>query len=111
MRNPALAIERIAGVTADQLILETHTDLNDLDVPAVALYRPGDLWGDETSYCGPNFAALEVMLRDAGFDRVELVGTASRARIVARALIHEREYGIPRARSMRQGWAVVHAFK
>ncbi|WP_157220255.1 class I SAM-dependent methyltransferase [Flavisphingomonas formosensis] len=111
MRNPALAIERVASVTRRQLILETHTDLNDVDVPAVALYRPGELWQDETSYCGPNLPALEVMLHDAGFDRVEIVGTASKARRMARALLHEREYGIPRERTLRQGWAVVHAYK
>jgi len=111
MRDPALAIARVASVTADRLILETHTDLNDLDVPAVALYRPGELWRDETTYCGPNLPALEIMLHDAGFTRVEVVGTASRARTLARALVHEREHGIPRARTLRQGWAVVHAFR
>lgn len=111
MRSPALAIERVASVTGNHLILETHTDLNDLDVPAVAVYPPGAVWHDETTYCGPNPAAIEVMLRDAGFTRVEVVGQASRTRVMARALLHERTYGIPRARTLRQGWIVMHAWK
>lgn len=111
MMHPALAIERVASVTRDLLVLETFTDLNDVAEPAIALYAPGDLWGDETSYCGPNVPSLDLMLRNAGFREVEVIGQAPRSRIVARALLHERLYGIPRARSMRQGWVVVHARK
>lgn len=111
MLHPALAIERVASVTRDLLVLETFTDLNDIAEPAVALYGSGDLWGDETSYCGPNLPGIELMLRNAGFREVEVIGQAPRSRVVARSLLHERLHGIPRERSMRQGWAVVHARK
>ncbi len=109
MRHPALAIERVASVTGELLVLETHTDLLDVSDPAIALYDEGELWQDETSYCGPNLPALDLMLRNAGFARIEVIGETPVHRRMARALLHERLHGIPRARSMQQGWVVIHA--
>lgn len=111
MRDPLGAIERVASVTGDQLILETHTDLEDLERPAMAFYPKGHLWGDETTYFGVNTPGLVAMLKDVGFSRVEVKGRAPRHRVIARALLHEREYGVPRAESLQQGWTVIHAWK
>jgi len=80
MRNPFAALERISSVTRGQLILETHVDLLWIRRPAIAYYFNGELDGDPTSYCGPNPAAVEAMLRAVGFRRVEVVSRFSQLR-------------------------------
>jgi tRNA (mo5U34)-methyltransferase len=54
LRHPLLALERVAAVTAKQLILETHVDLTWSRRPAMAFYPNQQLnadptnWGDRT---------------------------------------------------------------
>jgi tRNA (mo5U34)-methyltransferase len=73
MRHPLLALERVASVTAGQLILETHVDLLALRRPAMAFYPGEELNDDPTNWWGPNPAAVVSMLRDVGFRTVEMV--------------------------------------
>lgn len=70
MRHPLLALERVASVAKDQIILETHVDMLDWARPAVAFYENDECEGDVTNWCGPNPAAVEAMLRAVGFRRV-----------------------------------------
>jgi tRNA (mo5U34)-methyltransferase len=73
MKHPLLALERVASVTRELMILETMVDLLHLRRPAIAFY-PGDEVGrDATNWCGPNPAAVVAMCRTAGFRRVEIV--------------------------------------
>ena len=72
MQHPLLALQRDYSVTRDQLILETHLDLLDCEKPAMAFYPGNELNGDETNWWGPNVAAVEGMLKTAGFSRVEV---------------------------------------
>ncbi len=76
MRHPMLALERVANVCADQLILSTQIDLIDVPRPALAFYPDVALAGDPTNWFGPNLAAVEGMLRAAGFKRMEIVSAA-----------------------------------
>jgi tRNA (mo5U34)-methyltransferase len=86
MRHPLLALEKVAALCDNLLILETHTDMNDIDVPAMRFYRDGELNDDETNWWGPNVACVEAMLRDVGFAQVEsFVGCGD-----GRAVIHAR---------------------
>lgn len=72
LRHPLLALERISAVTDRLLIVETHTNGNDLDSPAMIFYP--DMWnGDPSNWWGPNKACLIAMLKDVGFSDVELV--------------------------------------
>lgn len=111
MPHPLLALERIASVTAGTLIVETHLDLNDCLTPAIAFYPNGEMWGDKTTYCGPNLPALLGMLNFVGFDQTRVVSVSSRTWLRARALALERTQRIPAALTLQQGWAVVHAWR
>ncbi len=91
MRHPLLALERIAEVTEELLVLETLVDLTFLRSPAAAFY-PWALFRDDTNWWGPNQAAVVGMLRSVGFTqtaaypakrvtRARLRGAPARARI------------------------------
>ncbi|MQA30635.1 MAG: DUF1698 domain-containing protein [Luteitalea sp.] len=69
MRHPLLALERVASVSVDHLILETHIDLIDLPRPAMAFYPGMELNGDDTNWCGPNPPMVLAMLKTVGFRR------------------------------------------
>lgn len=91
MRHPLLALERIADVTDELLVMETLVDLTFLRSPAAAFY-PWALFRDETNWWGPNQAAVMGMLRSVGFERT----AAYPAKRVTRARLR----GIPaRART------------
>ena len=69
LRHPLLALERVASVTRDQLILETHVDMLDVDRPAMAFYPGAELNNDHTNWCGPNPPMVLAMLQVVGFTR------------------------------------------
>jgi tRNA (mo5U34)-methyltransferase len=68
MRHPLLALERMASVTKELLVVETLADMTFLRSPAAAFY-PGKLLTDDTNWWGPNRAALMGMLHSVGFTR------------------------------------------
>lgn len=72
MRHPLLALQRVSSVTGRQLILETHVDLLGVKAPAMAFYPGNELNNDPTNWWGPNPAAVEAMLKDVGFKKVEI---------------------------------------
>lgn len=72
--DPLGYLRRARAVTAGTAVIETVVDLLDLDVPAVAYY-PGDALNDDASnHWGPNVAAMEGLLHDAGFATVRNFG-------------------------------------
>ncbi len=71
--DPMAVLHRVASVTTDRLIIETHTDLLDIDRPAIAFYPRDELARDKTNWCGPNKAALKAMLETAGFPHTQVV--------------------------------------
>jgi tRNA (mo5U34)-methyltransferase len=72
MRHPMLALEKVASVCADQLILETHLDMHEVERPALAFYPADELNRDGSNWFGPNPAAVDAMLRVVGFKQVRL---------------------------------------
>ncbi|MBF0170278.1 MAG: DUF1698 domain-containing protein [Nitrospinae bacterium] len=70
VKDPWGAINAVASCAADRLILETHVDLLDLPRPAVAFYNSAELARTANNHCGPNPAAVEMMLADAGFTEI-----------------------------------------
>lgn len=118
VRHPLLALERVASVTGDQLILETHVDLTWTHRPAMAFYPGYELRLDPTNWWGPNPEAVKAMLYAVGFKRVELVTPDTWAYRLARAARRTPRYIQFLARhhvrppeSLAQGRAVLHAFK
>ena len=74
MKHPMLALERVASVTDQLLVVETVIDL--LYLPgkrAMAFYPEAELGRDDTNWFGPTPEAVEAMLRSVGFTRVERV--------------------------------------
>ncbi len=58
---------------AGHLVIETVTALYPETLPAMRLFRPGELDGDTTNFWAPNLAALEVMLTTFGFSKIEFL--------------------------------------
>jgi Protein of unknown function (DUF1698) len=79
LRHPLLALERVAAVVGELLVVETHVDLTFLRRAAAAFYPDDELEGDETNWWGPNASAVVAMLRTVGFTSVEIVGGRSAA--------------------------------
>jgi tRNA (mo5U34)-methyltransferase len=69
MRHPLLALERMASVTKELLVVETLVDMTFLRSPAAAFY-PQAMFGDSTNWWGPNRPAVLGMLRGVGFETV-----------------------------------------
>ncbi len=111
LRDPLGGLERIASVTGEQLILETHADMLFQRRPALAFYEGAELNHDPSSWCGPNPAAVEAMLRTVGFKRIELVWRDSVARRLGRVLRQaflRRRNPLP---TLQQARIVIHAWK
>ena len=64
--NPLLALERVASVTANLLVMETVVDMVGFGRPAAAFYPGRELNGDPTNWWGPNAAAVHGMLQTRG---------------------------------------------
>ena len=72
MRDPLGALERVAAVTGDLLVVETEVGMLLHRRPAAAFYPGVELAGDETNWWAPNPAAVIGMLHTVGFGDVEL---------------------------------------
>jgi tRNA (mo5U34)-methyltransferase len=73
LQDPLSALRRLAPVTRELLILETVVDLLCVRRPAIAIYPGSELSNDATNWCGPNPAAVEALLRCAGFRSVRII--------------------------------------
>ncbi len=112
LRNPLMALERVASVTRELLILETVVDMVGIRRPAAAFYPGKELNEDPTNWWGPNQAAVGGMLRAVGFTRIRIMTkTRSAAFRAARAIAHRVKGKNDLASAFRQDRAVFHAFK
>ena len=110
--NPLLALERVASVTEDFLVLETVVDMVGLNRPAAAFYPTRELNDDPTNWWGPNHAAVQGMLRAVGFRRIEFVTPVRSASFrAARAAYHWLQGKNGLRAAFRQDRAVFHAYK
>jgi tRNA (mo5U34)-methyltransferase len=73
LRHPFLAIERVAAVTRERMILTTWADMAAVDRPAAAFYPKDELGGDHTNWWGLNPSCVRAMLADVGFTRIDIV--------------------------------------
>ena len=64
MRDPMAALEAVASVTKDLLVLETFTDMIWSPRKAVAFYPGTYLGGDHSNWWGPNPAAVVAMVEE-----------------------------------------------
>lgn len=70
LRNPFQALEKIAALVKETLIVETHLDALEIDRPAMIFYPGRELNNDPTNWWGPNAPCVALMLRDIGFAQV-----------------------------------------
>ena len=112
LRHPLLALEAIASVTREMLIVETVVDCVGYPRPAAAFYPGTELNNDPTNWWGPNPLAVAGMLRSVGFTSVRTV-TPSRPwpYRAARALYHHAKGRNRAGLAFRQDRAVFHAFR
>jgi tRNA (mo5U34)-methyltransferase len=73
MRHPLLALERVAAMTADLLIVESHVITDKANTPLMRFYPGDELNKDGTNWWGPNACCIEAMLCDVGFAHVQIV--------------------------------------
>lgn len=110
LRHPFLALERIASVTRDRLILETVVDLVGFRRPAMAFYPGRELNNDPTNWWGPNIPAVQGMLETLGFKHVTTVTRSpNAAHRAARAVYHQLRGKNTAREAFRQDRAVFHA--
>src|SRR6476661_1588947 len=89
LRHPFLALERVASVVRDYLIVETVVDLVGFARPAMAFYPRRELNNDPTNWWGPNIPAVKGMLESLGFREVTVSPRSPNAAYrAARALYH-----------------------
>jgi len=73
MKHPLLALEKVASVTKEMAIIQTHTDMLEIERPVMAFYLDNEFAKDDPTYwCGLNPAAIEAMLKIVGFNKVKL---------------------------------------
>lgn len=110
LRHPFLALERVASVTRDCLIVETVVDLVGFQRPAMAFYPGRELNNDPTNWWGPNLAAVKGMLESLGFSEVTVPTPIPNAAYRAARAMYHRVRGKNRlAEAFRQDRAVFHA--
>lgn len=68
--DPIAALQRLAEITGEVLVVETHLALAELSRPAMLFYPADELDGDPTNWWSPNRAAMEALLKTVGFARV-----------------------------------------
>lgn len=82
MRHPLLALERVAPLVrmnGGTLLVESHTDMMNVNAPAMRFYPGAEANNDPTNWWGPNVACIVAMLRSAGFGSVEVLHNGPRA--------------------------------
>jgi tRNA (mo5U34)-methyltransferase len=77
MRDPMAALEAVASVTKDLLVVETLADMTWSPRKAVAFYPGNYLGGDHSNWWGPNQAAAVAMIEEFGFKEVQIVRKAT----------------------------------
>lgn len=88
LRDPVAALERVASVTGDQLILETVTALSRVRHPAALCFPDTELSHDPTNWWALNDRAVIGLLRRSGFHTVRRYSRTSWFRQLWRAQLH-----------------------
>ncbi len=112
LRNPLLALERLAAVTRERIIVESHVEpLYAADVPLMRFYEGAELNDDATNWWAPNPLCLQQTVRTAGFPRAELVHCTLDKHLARERRLRRRLNPFRRPRPHRAGRAVVHGYR
>ena len=72
LTDPFGGLKKAADMCDECLVVETHSDMNNINEPVMRYYLGSELNNDQTNYWGPNAACLEAMMRELGFTRFEM---------------------------------------
>jgi tRNA (mo5U34)-methyltransferase len=111
LRHPLLALEKVSSVTKEQLIVETHVKMIGGKRPMIVFYPKNELRDDPTNWWGPNPSAMESMLKDVGFRKVEIISKAPLDIRLAGAVLNRGHSRVSLFARMRTGRMVFHAWK
>jgi tRNA (mo5U34)-methyltransferase len=109
LKNPLLALERVASVTSDLLVLETAIDFRFCRRSAIAFYPHSELNSDPTNWCAPNLHALKAMLQSCGFREIRVVHKTSVFSQLRSTFTWALKKGVSPLATIQQGRVVVHA--
>lgn len=111
LKNPCLALEKVADVTKEKLILETEIEFIDGKRPLMFFYPTNEANNDHTNWWGPNPIAVKEMLKVVGFKKVQIFyQTPIKSRIAAFAF-NNKYKKIPFFDRIRRGRITFHAWK
>ncbi len=111
LQHPLLALEKIASVTREQLILETHVDSLLSRRPAMTFYPSDELEKNPTNWWGPNPRAVVAMLKTVGFKKIKAYKMHSFFHQFCRALYYKVRHNHPFFPMLQQNRMVFHAWK
>lgn len=109
LQDPLRALQRVAGVTGELLILETAIDFRSCRRPAIAFYPGRELNDDPTNWCAPNLGALKGMLRACGFREIRVVHKTSVFSQLRTSVQWAAKKRISPFTTIQQGRVVIHA--
>jgi tRNA (mo5U34)-methyltransferase len=70
LRDPLTALERVADLTTDTLIVETRMTMRHIRKPVMQFHPGMTLGNDPTNWWTPNRRCVEAMLHELGFQQV-----------------------------------------
>ena len=111
LRHPLLALEKVASVTKNQLIIETQVDMINVRRPILAFYPSDELARDSTNWWSPNLSAMEYMLKDVGFKKVKMVYKTPLLYRAGGAILNPHRNKISFLNRINLARAVFHAWK
>jgi tRNA (mo5U34)-methyltransferase len=109
LQNPFLALQRVASVTSELLVLETAIDYRFCRRPAIAFYPNRELNDDPTNWCAPNLPALKAMLSSCGFKDIRIVHKTSLLGQLRSTVEWAVKKRVSPLATIQQGRVVVHA--
>jgi len=71
LQNPLAALQQVAALAREVLIVETHTDALEIRRPAMIMYPGTELDGDISNCWGPNPTCMVALLKQCGFAKVD----------------------------------------
>jgi tRNA (mo5U34)-methyltransferase len=69
--DPIAALQQVAKLAREVLIVETHTDAMEINRPAMIMYPGSELNNDGSNWWGPNPACMVALLKEIGFAKVD----------------------------------------
>ena len=88
LKHPLLALEKVASVADELVVVETQIDLCTVQEPAMRFYPGTELAADSSNWWGPNPAAVLAMMKTVGLKGCKMVHQRNHNPEQGRAVFH-----------------------